>query len=147
MNEETILDIVAEIRAKAEGFERNSRLMVSESAIALFVIPIADRIEAAWRRSQGQDTKLLKVLDGIVRLTNIMDYDAGPGYVEEITDMIRNSAKEALGMNSAYRVALERIVKLLNGLDENCGVDPVEIRDIARAALGDDCKEVTPCSP
>ena len=33
------------------------------------------------------------------------------------------------------RKALERIVSLTNSLDENCAVDPVEIRDIAREAL------------
>ena len=35
------------------------------------------------------------------------------------------------------RDALERIVSLTNSLDENCGVDPVEIRDIARNALSE----------
>ena len=33
------------------------------------------------------------------------------------------------------REALERILSLTNSLDENCAVDPVEIRDIARDAL------------
>ena len=33
------------------------------------------------------------------------------------------------------REALEYIVRILNSLDENCAVDPVEIRDIARKAL------------
>jgi hypothetical protein len=64
-------------------------------------------------------------------------------YFAELADRV----EAAVSRMRMTRVALERIVKLLNGLDENCGVDPVEIRDIARAALGDDCKEVTPCSP
>ena len=39
------------------------------------------------------------------------------------------------GNTEQMRKALERIVSLLNSLDEDCGVDPVEIRDIARDAL------------
>lgn len=31
--------------------------------------------------------------------------------------------------------ALKKIHDLVNSLDENCGVDPIEIRDIAREAL------------
>ena len=35
----------------------------------------------------------------------------------------------------AMREALKQILDRVNSLDEDCGVDPVEIRDIARAAL------------
>lgn len=35
----------------------------------------------------------------------------------------------------AMREALKQIHDRVNSLDEDCGVDPVEIRDIARAAL------------
>jgi len=35
------------------------------------------------------------------------------------------------------REALTKILNLTNSLDENCAVDPVEIRDIARAALAE----------
>lgn len=35
------------------------------------------------------------------------------------------------------RNALKKIVSLTNSLDENCAVDPVEIRDIARNALSE----------
>lgn len=37
--------------------------------------------------------------------------------------------------NNGWREALTKILNLTNSLDENCAVDPVEIRDIARAAL------------
>lgn len=37
--------------------------------------------------------------------------------------------------NNKLRDALTKILHLTNSLDENCAVDPVEIRDIARAAL------------
>ena len=46
---ETILQIVAEMRLKARHFEQNGKLMVSESALALFLEPIASRLEAAWK--------------------------------------------------------------------------------------------------
>lgn len=35
----------------------------------------------------------------------------------------------------AMREALKQIHDRVNSLDEDCGVDPVEVRDIARAAL------------
>lgn len=36
---------------------------------------------------------------------------------------------------AAMREALQTIHDRVNSLDEECGVDPVEVRDIARAAL------------
>ena len=36
---------------------------------------------------------------------------------------------------NAMREALTKILNLTNSLDEDCAVDPVEIRDIAHAAL------------
>ena len=40
-----------------------------------------------------------------------------------------------IGCASAMREALDMIHDKVNSLDEECGVDPVEIRDLARAAL------------
>ena len=40
-----------------------------------------------------------------------------------------------VGNAAAIYAALVKIHDLTNALDEKCGVDPVEIRDIARAAL------------
>lgn len=37
--------------------------------------------------------------------------------------------------NNKMREALTKILNLTNSLDEDCAVDPVEIRDIAKAAL------------
>lgn len=37
--------------------------------------------------------------------------------------------------NNKLREALTKILNLTNSLDEDCAVDPVEIRDIARDAL------------
>lgn len=42
--------------------------------------------------------------------------------------------------NNKLREALMQIYDRVNSLDENCGVDPVEIRDIARAALAEPVK-------
>ena len=45
------------------------------------------------------------------------------------------STNQDNGNAAAMREALKAIHDKVNGLDEECGVDPVEIRDIARAAL------------
>ena len=42
--------------------------------------------------------------------------------------------------NNGWREALTKILNLTNSLDENCAVDPVEIRDIARSALAEPVK-------
>lgn len=42
--------------------------------------------------------------------------------------------------NNKLREALTKILNLTSSLDENCAVDPVEIRDIARAALAEPVK-------
>ena len=39
--------------------------------------------------------------------------------------------------NNKLREALTKILDLTNSLDEECAVDPVEIRDIAKAALAE----------
>ena len=40
-----------------------------------------------------------------------------------------------VGNSKAIHEALVKIHDLVNSLDENCGVDPIEVRDIAREAL------------
>ena len=42
--------------------------------------------------------------------------------------------------NNKLRDALTKILNLTNSLDEDCAVDPVEIRDIAKAALAEPVK-------
>ena len=42
--------------------------------------------------------------------------------------------------NNKLREALTKILNLTNSLDENCAVDPVDILDIARAALAEPVK-------
>lgn len=48
---------------------------------------------------------------------------------------LRDVKSQPVGNAAAMREALETIHDKVNGLDEECGVDPVEIRDLARAAL------------
>ena len=42
--------------------------------------------------------------------------------------------------NTKLRKALTKILNLTNSLDEDCAVDPVEIRDIAKDALAEPVK-------
>ena len=42
--------------------------------------------------------------------------------------------------NNKLREALTKILNLTNSLDEDCAVDPVEIRDIAKDALAEPVK-------
>lgn len=72
----------------------------------------ADRIEAAWRRERAEIEANALSVGGIVE-----------------------AARHKPGNAAAMREALETIHFKVNCLDEECGVDPVEIRDIARAAL------------
>ena len=50
-------------------------------------------------------------------------------------DVVSKTETTTVGNASATYAALVKIHDLTNALDEECGVDPVEIRDIARAAL------------
>ena len=52
-----------------------------------------------------------------------------------MVDAITNGKAQT---NDMLRKALHEIYNLTNSLNEDCAVDPVEIRDIAKAALADD---------
>lgn len=49
---------------------------------------------------------------------------------------------ETVGNAAAMREALETIHDKVNSLDEECGVDPVEVRDLARAAISAPARNV-----
>ena len=49
--------------------------------------------------------------------------------------VVSKTETATVGNAAAIYAALVKIHDLTNALDEKCGVDPVEIRDIARAAL------------
>lgn len=97
MNEETLKEILEELRSlskselyslpkSVEVYEHQPK--VSGKPIFVYFAELADRTEAAVSR-------LRNALNVVVNLTKIMDYDAGPMYVEAITDKIRTTAAEA----------------------------------------------------
>lgn len=103
---ETLADIVAEIR-------RDIKLGNNYYAANL-----PDRIEAAWKREKAEweSAACAFVSDAVM---------SGKIAVEHVP----------VGNEAAMREALKTIHDKVNSLNEECGVDPVEIRDIARAAL------------
>lgn len=111
---ETLADIVAEIRAY--GAQPPPRLMWLE---------IADRIEAAWGRDEELAVEHATRHAEAVARDNCRDCVHNPNGKNYVP----------VGNAAAMREALEMIHDKVNGLDEECGVDPVEIRDIARTAL------------
>ena len=57
-----------------------------------------------------------------------------------------NEKQEAVSGNAAkMRKALKQIYDLVNSLNEDCGVDPIDVRDLARAALEADEEKPEPC--
>ena len=62
-------------------------------------------------------------------------YDAVDELICRIEAMESKSKNVQSSNESALREALQTIHDKVNSLDEECGVDPIEVRDIARAAL------------
>ena len=87
----------------------------------------------------------MKTLDELLECLRVrFDDGTDPHLWGVYIDMIKSAVareREAVtdcnhpGNAAAMREALEAIHDKVNGLDEECGVDPVEIRDLARAAL------------
>ena len=75
-----------------------------------------DRIEAAWKREREALEAHVRSLQSQLKVA----YSCG---------------EQPQGNAAAIYAALVKIHDLVNTLDEKCGVDPVEIRDIARNAL------------
>ena len=76
---ETVLDVVEEMREKAAHFEKNSELMVSENAIALFILPYADRIEAAHKRCEGRRALAILRCASVNKLLEMAEYFRNEG--------------------------------------------------------------------
>lgn len=67
-----------------------------------------------------------------------MHEDTFHDYARRIRDALEEEPRRDAGTRTpkeALREALQTIHDRVNSLNEECGVDPVEIRDIARAAL------------
>ena len=106
----TIADIADEIRRAVASMGDEMPYTVSAGTMRR----VADRIEAAWK-SEREDLELC--------VTRITRKECRAEYCKSV------------GNAAAMRDALETIHDKVNSLDEECGVDPVEIRDLARAAL------------
>lgn len=113
---ETVMAVCAEWRACIEAADPS---VWNDERIAGLVkttkeqqLAYLDRIEAARERERTEIEANALAIGGIVE-----------------------ASRHTPGNAAAMREALETIHDKVNGLDEECGVDPVEIRDIARAAL------------
>lgn len=107
--QEEMADIIVEMR---HGLDKSLHDIDREWAHGL-----SDRIETAWRREMAKVEANALEVGGIVAAARTAEKSS------------------AVGNAAAMKEALTKIHDLTNALDEDCAVDPVEIRDIARAAL------------
>ena len=113
---ETVMDVCAEWRDCIESADpsvwNDARIAGLVKTTKAQQIAYLDRIVAAWKREKSEIESDALAVGGIVE-----------------------AERHKPGNAAAMREALEMILDKVNGLDEECGVDPVEIRDLARAAL------------
>jgi hypothetical protein len=119
MTSETLAEIVADLKSDKRRFSN------SDSTA------IACRIEAAAKREREIADAKIADLQSRVKLWT----DRSAELVKKCNEHYANAHKSERGNAAALRAALQTIHDRVNSLDEQCGVDPVEIRDIARAAL------------
>lgn len=125
---ETIADIIAEMR---HGLDKSWHEIDREWAHGL-----PDRLDAAWKRERDELTYSFDP----TRAYRSKAPDPSAYAIEGMKgfEEWKRNKEPSVGNGAAMREALERIVSLTNSLDENCAVDPVEIRDIARDAFADE---------
>ena len=117
---ETLADIVAEMRTRSR--EVKEAFGERPDGVENMLDILANRIEAVAKRG-------------------ITEAEANALSVGGIVEAARKREREHVtgchGFDNAAAIyaALVKIHDLTNALNEECGVDPVEIRDIARAAL------------
>ena len=148
--QETRDDIVREMRRLGE-LDEESTDKIPRSLMGLGLRTYADRLEAAAKREREAATEKSSAVgdapspaitldEAIAHAEDVADrYDTCCGrqhrqladWLKELRDM----KSQHIGDSAAMREALETIHDKVNGLGEECGVDPVEIRDLARAAL------------
>jgi len=117
---ETLADIVAEMRTRSR--EVKDAFGERPDGVENMLDIWANRIEAVAKRGMTEaEANALSV----------------GGIVEAARKREREHVTGCHGFDNAAAIyaALVKIHDLTNALDEECGVDPVEIRDIARAAL------------
>lgn len=111
-------DAEAKFRELVESYmQRRAAFQTTVGAMQAFNT-VFDRLEAAIKRERAK-----------------IEADA-----LEVCGIVEAARKRELGDAAAMREALMQIYDRVNSLDEDCGVDPVEIRDIARAALAEPVK-------
>ena len=114
---ETIEDIVADIRAQNLGLPEDSYAL---SPLVCDLLSLARRIEVANAREREVDYNYAQICGEIGEMI-------GRESTREKSSQVGNAAK--------MREALKQIHDRVNSLDEDCGVDPIEVRDIARTAI------------
>ena len=125
---ETLANIVAEMRREVRyGKDTYCGKRVIHRMEDVRVMQFCDRIEAAWKRDEERAIEHATRHAETVARDNCRDCIHNPN----------GKNYEPIGNAAATYAALVKIHDLTNALDEECGVDPVEIRDIARAALAE----------
>lgn len=112
---ETLADIVAELRD--DDIDHADLICFREDG-SIDMTELAGRIEAAWKREKSQSWHNHEMEELVLR------------HEKEVAEL-----KNQTGNAAAIYNALKTIHDKVNSLNEECGVDPVEIRDIARAAF------------
>ena len=125
-------EIIAEMRIfKCRNLETGELELCN--AIANY---LADRLEAAHKREVDALKQRINELNAEVAAKDAVIMRLNDAIAEEQRLKMATAEKSsAVGNAAKLREAVVEIVRKLNSLDENCAVDPVEIRDLARAAL------------
>lgn len=155
--QDTMAGIIAEMR-ESVSFNRKrpsemephfrvfacGELVVTRNAVANRIENFADRVEAAHNREVEAITAKLEEARHCWKVWSDRADELKNKCNEQYAKLksVGNAADIAdaskMGWNGAKtREALCEIVKRLNSLAEDCAVDPVEIRDIALAALAE----------
>lgn len=118
--QETVADIVADIRAQNQGLPEDSYAL---SPLVCDLLSFADRIETAAKREREAGAEAAQICG---KIGELIGREAA---CKEVTDCnhLVNAAK--------MREALKQIHDRVNSLNEDCGVDPIDVSDLARAAL------------
>ena len=119
--QETIADIAADIRAQNLGLPEDSYAL---SPLVGDLLSFARRIEVANAREREASAEAAQICGEIGEMV---------GREEAKNQSVTNCNR--FGNAAKMREALKQIHDLVNSLDEECAVDPVEVRDIARTAL------------
>ena len=139
MNIEAIKSVLNEMES-VSGDMYDGSLTMHENAFHDYARRIREALEEEPRRGAGRippKEALREVRDRLSYFCARTDGKYDPPWAEELVGIIDEAETDshAIGNAAAMREALYEIHNRVNSLDEECGVDPIEVRDIARAAL------------